>query len=616
MSQQRRRAQNQRNNLNQAMPTSPILARVVSHLDSKIMGGLEVTLLRNQGNTLGEDTETFSCWPAFPFFGYTGYEFQGLNNQDFNDTQKSYGMWMVPPDVGVTVMVVFIEGDPSKGYWIACIPPDFNNHMVPAIGASTDVDLSKEDQKKYSTTQPLPVGNPNKKYLKDIGFPAENIDFLKKPVHPIADRFLEQGTLEDDIRGPTTTTARRDIPSAVYGISTPGPLDRRPGSKRAVIGKNNNKTPAPVPVSRLGGTTFVMDDGDDRYQRKTPASEGPVDYADTLNGETGDPTIPYNEYFRLRTRTGHQILMHNSEDLIYIGNAKGTTWIELTANGKIDIFAEDSISVHTQSDINFRADRDINFEAGRNINMKATAEYNSSEELQRRDDEGNPLPKIQDANEFEAGRIQMESAFNTNVLVGANLKIETREYLNADEERKDGHFDLNIKGDTKIAIGTGTVRPEEEELAYRLDVNTTGFVFVTTTKNLDIVTEENVKIKTKGNLDLNTDGNNAYTAGGTTDILSGGNHTETAARIDMNGPTARTAEEAEPSLVADVITDLFLHENVRTDGTQVWADTKYQTIKMKSIMRRVPMHEPWPQHENLAPQIQTPDATDRELGEE
>ena len=88
---------------------------------------------------------------------------------------------------------------------------------------------------------------------------------------------------------------------------------------------------------------------------------------------TGDPTIPHNELVRLRTRTGHQILMHNSEDLIYIGNARGTTWIELTSNGKIDIYAEDSISIHTKVDFNFTADRDINFNAVRNINLVSGA---------------------------------------------------------------------------------------------------------------------------------------------------------------------------------------------------------------------------------------------------
>jgi predicted chitinase len=99
-----------------------------------------------------------------------------------------------------------------------------------------------------------------------------------------------------------------------------------------------------VPVSRLGGSTFVMDDGD-------------------INGQ--------NELVRIRTRTGHQILMHNSQDLIYIGNSKGSAWIELTSNGKIDIFSQDSISIHSEQDFNFRADRDINFEAGRNIHMNA-----------------------------------------------------------------------------------------------------------------------------------------------------------------------------------------------------------------------------------------------------
>ena len=115
-----------------------------------------------------------------------------------------------------------------------------------------------------------------------------------------------------------------------------------------------------------------MDDGDDKFLRKTLAGEGPPEYASTTATDTsGLPEVPHNELVRIRTRTGHQILLHNSEDLIYIGNAKGTTWIELTSNGKIDIFAEDSISIHTKVDLNIKADRDINLEAGRNVNIKA-----------------------------------------------------------------------------------------------------------------------------------------------------------------------------------------------------------------------------------------------------
>jgi hypothetical protein len=177
---------------------------------------------------------------------------------------------MVPPDVGVTVLVVFIDGDPSQGYWIACVPPRFANHMVPAIGGSTEVDIDQASKQKYNTKQPLPVAEINKRIngQKDKITDPERI---KKAVHPIADRFLEQGLLEDDARGVTTTTARREVPSMVFGISTPGPLDRRNGAKKANIGSREGQTNTPVPVSRLGGTQFVMDDGDDRFQRSTPA---------------------------------------------------------------------------------------------------------------------------------------------------------------------------------------------------------------------------------------------------------------------------------------------------------------------------------------------------------
>ena len=47
------------------------------------------------------------------------------------------------------------------------------------------------------------------------------------------------------------------------------------------------------------------------------------------------------------------------EDLIYIAHGSGDSWIEMTANGKIDVYAKDSVSIHTENDFNFKAGRDI-----------------------------------------------------------------------------------------------------------------------------------------------------------------------------------------------------------------------------------------------------------------
>lgn len=358
------------------------LARVISHLDPTFMGSLEVNLLKDQANTAGEDAETYIVKYASPFFGHTPFEFMGKNDgtsstiDGYNDTQKSYGMWFVPPDIGVNVLVLFLNGDPAQGFWFACAPGRYINNMVPAIASSTEYSLDATDKARYGPMKsldgkplPLPVAEINKRLNADKDQEI-NPEKIKKVVHPIADRFLEQGLLEDDVRGVVNSSPRREAPSMVFGISTPGPVDRRTNAKKAKVGKSDSQSD-PVPVSRLGGTQIVMDDGDDRYHRATAAADGPVKYIDLLNDkEKYEPEVPYGEYFRIRTRTGHQLLMHNSEDIIYIANARGTAWIEMTSNGKIDIYAQDSISVHTQNDLNLRADRDINFECGRNMNFR------------------------------------------------------------------------------------------------------------------------------------------------------------------------------------------------------------------------------------------------------
>jgi hypothetical protein len=295
-----------------------------------------------------------------PFYGVTNYAGVTKNN-DYASSQQSYGMWFIPPDIGNIVLVIFVEGNINKGYWIGCVQAENQNFMIPdgrpattftdTIGNITDIGKK------------LPVGEYNKELLIN----SLNLSDATKNLKPVNTDFKNvlqnQGLLEDEIRGLTTTSARREAPSSVFGVSTPGPLDKR-GNARGKGGRYH---------SRLGGSSIVMDDGDDKFLRKTSAATGPSEYVNKTTDivTPADETIPHNELVRIRTRTGHQILLHNSEDLIYIGNAAGTTWIEMTANGKLDIFSQDSVSIHTQTDFNFKADRDVNIEAGRSINMKA-----------------------------------------------------------------------------------------------------------------------------------------------------------------------------------------------------------------------------------------------------
>jgi len=375
----------------------PYEAIIVNNLDTTYMGSLVVELLRytSSGGTPERSGQLLNVKYLSPFYGVTPNA--GITaNDGYEHTQKSYGMWMVPPDIGTKVLVIFAEGNANHGYWIGCIPADNMNFMLPDGRASTENTTSLTPPTLLG--KKLPVGEYNKAI--ETGSVVDPTLFAKPYNKDFSETLEVQGLLKDEARGTTTTSARREIPSMVFGISTPGPKDRRNGAPTVEIGTRDGKIA--VPSNRLGGSSFVMDDGDENFVRATHAEDGPPIYKNKgANEEGGDRTILQNELVRLRTRTGHQILMHNSEDLIYIGNSRGTTWIEMTSDGKIDIHAQDSVSIMTENDLNITAERDINMEAGRNINLKAAG----------RNTKGT------------TGRVQIEAKNDYNLHVGKNSKI-------------------------------------------------------------------------------------------------------------------------------------------------------------------------------------------------
>jgi len=335
----------------------PYMAIVRNHLDSEYMGAIEVELLKSnsEGNTPDATGEVVPVSYLSPFYGVTPYK-AVTENEGFDHTQKSYGFWAVPPDVGTKVLVIFAEGNRGKGFWIGCIQDENMNFMVPGNASTT---YNSEDQ-----TKAKPVGEYNKKTEEGVG--KDSTQYLK-PCNMDACTVLTNNGLENDpTRGTTSSSARRDLPSMVFGWSSPGPLDRRPDKPTVKVGEKLNQIDSPS--SRLTGTTLVMDDGDSTLFRKGPAATTPSEYVSLADG--GDPMIPHNELFRVRTRTGHQILLHNSEDLVYIAHGSGKSYIEMTAGGKIDIYSEDSVSIHSLQDLNFKAGRNINLEAGQNVNIK------------------------------------------------------------------------------------------------------------------------------------------------------------------------------------------------------------------------------------------------------
>jgi hypothetical protein len=625
--------EDQRENSQGSLTGAPYLAKIIGHADLLFQGGLEVVLIRDSGNQVGNESQTYFVKYASPFYGCTPFEFTG-QNVTADDSQMSYGFWGVPPDTGITGIVIFIDGKPDQGYWVASVQDKFQNHMVPAIGGTT---VYKTDDDYKQAEHPLPVVEHNRK--ANEGDKNLEIDKIPRAVHPIATRFKTQGLTRDEVRGTSTSTSRRDVPNMVFGMSSPGPLNRN--GKKKFLGNRESPTPSPVPVQRLGGTHFVMDDGDDRYYREKKPTDGAPTY---VKNPEGLKDIPYNEHFRIRTRTGHQLLFHNSEDLIYIGNSRGTAWIEFTSDGKIDIYAEDSINIRTKQDFNFVADRDFNIEVGRNFNLKVNGEMHThvlkdhilivdeNQKIHIKKD----VDKTYDKTYKHLVKENVDKVYKQNYkhLVTDNVnkvyqKNFTHTVYNSVNENfasqsgtvkssNGGNTDVTITGNLKITqIGT-------------LDHTVTGYRKLTTGGGLDINTTGSTKISSSSGLDINTTGSNKFTASGNTEVNSGGENLTSASRIANNrvieapsfdsgtgnagtAATASTASSATAAAIAEQAESAVLPKILKTHSLPDLLAPNEDDVDKTVIVRRMPTAEPYPWHENLDATKVKPGLTDRDV---
>lgn len=72
---------------------------------------------------------------------------------------------------------------------------------------------------------------------------------------------------------------------------------------------------------------------------------------------------------RLRTTAGHQILMDDTNERIYIQTAQGNNWIELDQDGNIDVFTTNKVNIRARKDINLTSEETIRLTGKKGIHM-------------------------------------------------------------------------------------------------------------------------------------------------------------------------------------------------------------------------------------------------------
>ena len=78
-----------------------------------------------------------------------------------------------------------------------------------------------------------------------------------------------------------------------------------------------------------------------------------------------------DQLIRLRTTGGHQVLMNDTEKILYIASSTGNQWLEFSAAGSINVYGAGGINMRSEGPINLHSDSAINMNAP-NIGLSAT----------------------------------------------------------------------------------------------------------------------------------------------------------------------------------------------------------------------------------------------------
>jgi hypothetical protein len=331
--------------------TGPVLGVVKNNIDPTRAGRIEVYIATHGGADPDDSKSWITVSYLSPFYGVAAPNNDPRNGPDkagygkFNGNPQSYGFWASAPDLGTEVVCIFIDGRPNQGYYIGCVPQAGLLSMTPAIGSTTNIIPNKEEASSYGGADRVPTSEINYSNPTLRNSPTINTD--PKPIHSYQASILnQQGLIRDNIRGVISSSAIRETPSRVFGFSTPGgPIFEGGYTSSTIKAAAKTADTSKLQITgRTGGHSFVMDDG-------------------SLEGN--------DQLVRIRTSAGHQIMMNDSGQTLFIIHSNGQSWIELGKEGTIDMFSTNSVNIRTQGDLNLHADRDVNIHAKKNLGIFA-----------------------------------------------------------------------------------------------------------------------------------------------------------------------------------------------------------------------------------------------------
>lgn len=344
-----------RNAIKNREPTSTFdkltLGEVVDTNDPQQMGRLRVLCPALGDNSSAKISEIPWATYVSPLGGVTDTASRGRAEYD-TEGPVSYGMWNIPK-VGSTVLVACLDGDTHYRLWLGCLVGQFFPHTLPHGRFSYD---AASDQ------------------------PAGPLSSAEKPIQPTYSELTLAFTKSKD----SVTAGLADDARSSFEFRTRG----SDYSVAAIVNNLVQSVDSYVSsVSDDQDINVTEDDGNILHITQGYAEsrvEPPLSFSAT-NNKNYDPQTyswttpgfhsvsmddrPENCRIRIRTTHGHQIIMDDTNERMYISTPQGDTWIELDEKGNIDIYGKRNVSIHAEKDINMTTDKTFRVKAKEGIHL-------------------------------------------------------------------------------------------------------------------------------------------------------------------------------------------------------------------------------------------------------
>lgn len=247
-----------------------------------------------------------------------------------------YGFWHVPK-IGSTVIVSCIGGDPSYRVWVGNFHTERLSHTIPHGRFILDGDDNLDGP--FDSTE-----NPIEPTYTNLGTAFGT----------------RSGNYEWRTRG-----ADYSATSTADDLYIKDGFSKKADSKDVTIKPKDGKTTnlrQGYSISQIEPTIKSSSTGKN-YDSQVYSWTSPGFHSISMDDRKENCRI------KIRTTAGHQVILDDTNERIYINTCEGKNWIELDQDGNIDIYATTKVNVRSEGDINFTADKTIRLHAQEAIHM-------------------------------------------------------------------------------------------------------------------------------------------------------------------------------------------------------------------------------------------------------